>query len=453
MNLGLTLPLASCDPLVEALAAFVAGEGEGHERAAITQHLDRCGRCRDEYAAVTALRGQLLGAAPVEGETDRTATEAGWGRLAAALDGVAQESPVTISSAAHPAVVAQPEPIERTTTPLPRRRPWRSWIGAAAAAGFIGLTAWGVASFDDTTDRGRSPDLAATAPRILQGAMARTDDPAAAPIAGLTTGTQAVALSDGATVRSAALWTAALRAGTTITATSHNTVAVANGEAVWHVVPQRGGLVVTTPHATVRVLGTLFSVQVEGDRTVVAVYDGRVRVQGADTANTVDGGRAVAVTGKGAPTLLALAPAPPEWLRPAKALTAQLTALGRAGRTSRVRFTLSNPGPGLCVLVAPNARDPHFSLTAVRTDPGTSATPATLQRLSVQAAPGQRGALGGRVLLGPGEHYTVECNVAAALPEAGHYRLTGRYAVAGNVPAGTFVGRVESAPVDVEVTR
>ncbi|MHC5020774.1 MAG: zf-HC2 domain-containing protein, partial [Planctomycetota bacterium] len=132
MSLGLTLPLASCDPVVEALAAYAAGEGEAAERDAVAAHLDACEPCRTEQAASDGLRALLLGAAPITGaggEADTAATDAGWSRLAAALAGAEQEAgPVTISSAAHPAV-AEPQPDEPVLTPLPRRRPWRSWLG------------------------------------------------------------------------------------------------------------------------------------------------------------------------------------------------------------------------------------------------------------------------------------------------------------------------------------
>jgi hypothetical protein len=183
----------------------------------------------------------------------------------------------------------------------------------------------------------------------------------------------------------------------------------------------------------------------------VAVYHGQVRVDGTDVANTVDAGRAVAVGSDGMPVVLAAAPAPPEWLRPAPLLRAVLAPAPSSQPATHVRFTLTNPGPGLCALLAPNSRDPHFSVSASRPGgAGAAASPAALQRVSVQPVAGQRAAVLGRVLLGPGESYTVECNVAAALPEPGRYRLTARYAVAGTVPAGTFVGTAESAPLDVD---
>jgi ferric-dicitrate binding protein FerR (iron transport regulator) len=442
--------------VVEALAAYAAGEGEAAERDAVAAHLDACEPCRTEQAASNDLRVLLQGAAPITGaggEDDGAAAEAGWGRLSAALAGAEQEAgPVTVSSAAHPAVAAEPQPDEPVLTPLPRRRPWRSWLGAAAAAGFIALTAWGVAQFDDTSGAGRGEAVAAGAPRVLEGTMARAGDESRAPLAALTPGLQAVALADGATVRASARWTAALQSGTTLTAgPDDGALRLDAGEAVWHVVPRTGGLTVTTPHATVRVLGTLFSVQVDAARTIVAVYHGQVRVDGTDVANTVDAGRAVAVGSDGTPVVLAAAPAPPEWLRPAPVLRAVLSPAPSSQPATRVRFTLTNPGPGLCALLAPNSRDPHFSVSASR--PGAAASPAALQRVSVQPVAGQRAAVQGRVLLGPGETYTVECNVSAALAEPGRYRLTARYAVAGTVPAGTFVGTAESAPLDVDAGR
>ncbi len=452
MSLGLSLPLVSCDPVVEALAAYAAGEGEAAERAAVAQHLEQCDGCRAEESASTAVHALLRGAASVAAEQDTAATEAGWGRLATALAGAPQDAePVTISSAAHTAVAAAAQPEAPVSKALPRRRPWRSWLGAAAAAGFICLSAWGVSQFDDTSTNATSGPTVERSPRILEGAMALARDNTAAPIAALTPGSQAVALADGATIRASARWTAALRSGTAVTATGAagtGALEITRGEAVWHVVPRSGGLTVTTPHATVRVTGTVFSVKVDADRTVVAVYHGQVRVDGSDVANTVDAGRAVSIAADGTPVVLAAAPAPPEWLRPVAALTAVLEP---AGAGSRVRFTLTNPGPGLCALIAPNARDPHFSVSSSR--PGATDQPIVLQRVSVRPVAGQRAAAAGRVVLGPGEHYTVECNVTAALPEPGRYRLTARYAVAGNVPAGTFVGQAESAPVEVEVTR
>jgi len=100
VSLGLTLPVASCDPVVEALAAYAAGEGEAPERTAVAEHLDDCDHCRAEHAASEQLHGLLQGAAPITGaggEDERTATDAGWGRLAAALATAEQEAePVTV---------------------------------------------------------------------------------------------------------------------------------------------------------------------------------------------------------------------------------------------------------------------------------------------------------------------------------------------------------------------
>lgn len=77
-------------------------------------------------------------------------------------------------------------------------------------------------------------------------------------------------------------------------------LAVDAGAVLFDVAPREGErFVVRTPHGQVEVLGTIFSVTVEGGRTVVRVYEGRVLVRFGDTFRILGAREAISVAEHG----------------------------------------------------------------------------------------------------------------------------------------------------------
>ncbi|MBW2464303.1 MAG: FecR domain-containing protein [Deltaproteobacteria bacterium] len=123
------------------------------------------------------------------------------------------------------------------------------------------------------------------------------------------------------------------------------------GAALFDIAPRPEGASVTvrTPHGSVMVLGTVFTVRVTEDDSYVEVFEGRVRVRrGGQTAELVAEERAV---------MSSLGDAPP-WASP-------LTALGREAAVQRA---MARPpsAPG----------EPAFEQPAAGPEPGTSQIPS-----------------------------------------------------------------------------
>ena len=437
----------ACDAIREALPAFVAGERGAEvldlDGATIDAHLDACAACRAERDDAAEVRSLLAAAAPIVNETADGAD--GLARLLAAVAATPHETAAPVTPARTPA------------KPLPLR----AWLASAAAAALVAGTALGVASMDlGRGDRARR-GTPTTQLDVIAGELLA--EGSASPLARAKWGQPVVAGAGGATIQSPNVWTSAVRAGTKLTPFASG-LHIASGATLLHVVPGNSAVLVETPHARVSILGTILSVSVDADGTRVAVYHGRVQVDGLDGRGgqgllVVEAGRAVALAADRAPTIKAAAPAPPDWLSTSVSTSATPTATLvaptarlRAGATAWFRFTLTNPGPGLCVLTAPNARDPNFAIAVTRTGDRAGATQVQ-QRVAVQPGSATRIAVAGQVVLGPGESYGVMCNVGANLTAPGHYSLEARYAVTEG-PAGSFVGTVASkSPCNVDVTR
>ena len=77
-------------------------------------------------------------------------------------------------------------------------------------------------------------------------------------------------------------------------------IAVDEGTVLADVVPLVDGerFAIDTPHGRVEVRGTVFSVEVRGDRTVVRVYEGRVRVVTGDRERALIAGQRVTMDGR-----------------------------------------------------------------------------------------------------------------------------------------------------------
>lgn len=259
----------TCQQYLDALLAGVADDaaagtsGSGTAPAPLAEHERGCAACRERGAS---FRAALTGLANAPGEPPR---------------GFSRGVMMKVAGAHAPWEPAVPSLVERITAWLLPR--FGQLAAGAAFACVLVLTAVSFAP----GKKSAAVELA----RLTGSSGAVGVTPAGENVT--------VAVPDGGYARLAlgAVADATFTGSARATITGSRQIELTAGEArldVHHEKVGPAGFRVSTPHCTVLVTGTEFSVVVKGDETQVTLFRGRVQVEGAERLTMEPGERAVA---------------------------------------------------------------------------------------------------------------------------------------------------------------